>query len=103
MAAFMAQLRNAYDFIIIDSPPVLPVTDAVILGHFADAVVLVMNGQKAPRELVRRARDQLAQAGANVIGVVVNNAGLHWGSVYLYQGYDSYRRAPLTVTEEPIA
>ncbi len=101
MATLVEQLRNSYDFVIIDSPPVLPVTDAVILGHFTDAVVLVMNGQKAPRELVRRARDQLAQAGANVIGVVVNNAGLHWGSVYLYHGYDSYRRAPLLVVEEP--
>jgi len=89
----LALLRTRFDFIILDSPPVLPVTDAVLLAHRADAAVLVMNGRKSPREFVRRARDQLVQVGGNVIGVVVNNAGPDWGSAYLYS-YDRDRRAP---------
>ena len=76
----LALLRKHFDVIVLDSPPVLPVTDAVLLAHLADAVVLVMNGHKTPREVVRRARDQLLQVGANVVGVVVNNAGPDWDS-----------------------
>ena len=102
MATLMQQLRGAFDFVILDSPPVLPVTDAVLLAHLADAVVLVMNGKQSPRELVRRALDQLGQVGANVIGVVVNNAGQEWGSAYLYN-YARYRRPPMAAAEAPTA
>jgi len=101
MAALMRQLRGEFDFVILDSPPVLPVTDALLLAHLADAVVFVMNGQKSsPRDLVRRARDQLVQVGGNVIGVVVNKVGLHWGSAYVYDGYESYRGAAIVAAEE---
>ena len=61
----LERLRDEYDFVIIDSPPILPVTDAVLLGREADGVILVVKGNDTPRELVRRARDQLAQADAS--------------------------------------
>ena len=76
------ELRGHYDFIVLDSPPVLPVTDAVLLSRTADSVLLVMKGQQAPREQVRRARDQLVLLGARVAGVVVNNAGSDWGNYH---------------------
>ncbi len=98
----LALVRKHFDFVILDSPPVLPVTDAVLLARLADAVVLVMNPRKSPREFVRRARDQLVQVGGNVIGVVVNNAGVEWGNAYLY-AYERYHRGPMAPTEAPLA
>ena len=102
MGDALALLRKHFDVIVLDSPPVLPVTDAVLLAHLADAVVLVMNGNKSPRDLVRRARDQLAQVGANVVGVVVNNAGPDWDSAYLYD-YDRYHQTTASAGEAPAA
>ena len=80
-------LRGQYDFVILDSPPVLAATDAVVLGRVTDGVVLVVKGQDTPRDLVRRARDQLVQAHARLIGAVVNNVDRHWGDFYFYKKY----------------
>jgi polysaccharide biosynthesis transport protein len=102
MSEVLALLRKHFDVILLDSPPVLPVTDAVLLAHLADAVVLVMNGNKSPRELVRRARDQLLHVGANVVGVVVNNAGPDWDGAYLYD-YDRYHQTAMFTGEAPAA
>jgi len=80
-------LRSQYDFVIIDTPPVLPVTDAVVLAREADAVVLVVKGHGTPSALVREARDRLLMAGAPLLGVVVNDVDLSWGDLYLYDYY----------------
>lgn len=90
MCETLEQLREAYDFVILDSPPVLPVTDACVLSREADGVVLVVKGHDTPRELVRRARDQLVQAGAHLLGAVVNNVDLRWGDLYFYDRYYGY-------------
>ncbi|HLK11200.1 MAG TPA: polysaccharide biosynthesis tyrosine autokinase [Candidatus Binatia bacterium] len=95
MRALLDDLREVYDFIVIDSPPALPVTDAVVLAREADGVALVVKGQDTPRELVRRARDQLVLANAHVLGAVVNNVDLGWDDLYLlYSRYDGYAAAP---------
>jgi len=90
----LAVLRERYDFIILDSPPVLPVTDAVLLAREADGVVLVVKGHDTPRELLRRARDQLAQANGRLLGAVVNNVDLGWGDLFFYNRYYGYYAAP---------
>ncbi len=90
----LARLRDEYDFVILDSPPVLPVTDAVLLAREADGVVLVVKGHDTPRELLRRARDQLAQANARLLGTVVNNVDLGWGDLFFYNRYYGYYAAP---------
>jgi len=87
MRQALADLRGQYDFVIVDTPPVLPVTDAVVLATMADTVVLVVKGHATPRELVRDARDRLAMAGARLLGVVVNNVDLAWGDLYFYDDY----------------
>ena len=86
------RLRTSYDYVIVDTPPVLPVTDAVVIAREADGVVLVVKGHETPRELVRRARDRLALAGARVLGVMVNNVGLGWDETYFYDPYAAYTR-----------
>src|SRR5437016_5275772 len=83
----LERLRSQYDFVIVDTPPVLPVTDAVVLAREADAVVLVVKGHGTPSGLVREARDRLLMAGAALLGVVVNDVDLSWGDLYLYDYY----------------
>jgi Mrp family chromosome partitioning ATPase len=97
MRLALADLQRDFDFIILDSPPVLPVTDAVVLARFADAVVLVVKGHGAPRALVRRACGQLTHSGARVIGVVVNNVDLEWAGLDSYRGYYGDERRPVAV------
>jgi capsular exopolysaccharide synthesis family protein len=90
MREALAAQRTEYEFVIIDSPPVVPVTDGVVLSREADAVVLVVKGHDTPLELVRRARDQLAMANAHMIGAVINNVDLGWGDLYFYSRYSGY-------------
>ena len=99
----LENLRQAYDFVILDSPPVLPVTDAVVLGREADGAVLVVKGHDTPRELLRRARDQLLQANVHLLGAVVNNVDLRWGDTYFYSRYYGgyYGPGPAAQTEAP--
>ncbi|MCW5890543.1 MAG: polysaccharide biosynthesis tyrosine autokinase [bacterium] len=92
MRALLQTLRERYDFVVLDSPPTLPVTDSVILARDADGVVLVVKGHDTPRELARRARDLLAASGAHLLGAVVNNVDLGWGELGYYQRYYGYHR-----------
>ena len=68
----IAQLRKAYDLIIIDSPPVLPVPDGLILGRWADGAVLAARYDISRFPQVERARRQLDGAGIPVLGTVIN-------------------------------
>lgn len=83
----LATLRERYDFVILDTPPVLPVTDTLLLARDVDGAVLVVKGHDTPRDLVRRARDLLVRASVPLLGVVVNNVDLGWGDLYFYQRY----------------
>ena len=86
--------REEFDFVILDSPPVTPVSDALVLARASDGVVLVVKGQDTPKDLVRRARDQLALTGAHLLGAVVNNVGTAWGDFRFYQRYYGYYHRP---------
>jgi len=68
----ITQLRQLYDLIIIDSPPVLPVPDALILGQWADGAVLAARYDTSRFPQVERARRQLDNAGIAVLGTVIN-------------------------------
>jgi succinoglycan biosynthesis transport protein ExoP len=84
-------VSERYDRVIIDSPPLLPVTDAQILAAISDVTLLVLRAGKSTRKSSRMARDGLLSVGAQLLGVVVNNAskkgryGYHSGYGY-YQG-----------------
>lgn len=68
----IAQLRQLYDLIIIDSPPVLPIPDALILGRWTDGAVLAARYDISRFPQVERARRQLDNAGVTVLGTVIN-------------------------------
>jgi len=94
MRDVMDLARQEFDFVILDSPPVTPVSDALVLARGSDGVVLVVKGQDTPKDLVRRARDQLALTGAHLLGAVVNNVGSAWGDFRFYQRYYGYYHRP---------
>ena len=85
----IAKLGKRYDWVIIDSPPVLPVTDAVVLGAMAAAVVLVVAADQTLLYSARAALEHLQNARAHVIGAVLNRADLK-KRAYYYERY--YRR-----------
>src|SRR5262249_1493011 len=84
MKTMLKELSERYDHIILDSPPLINVTDPVILSTLVDGVILVVHGGKSTRDVVRRARQELATVGAKVFGVVLNNVDLR------REGYDKY-------------
>lgn len=91
MEQLLDQAGKAYDYVLIDLPPVLAVTDAALLGNLADGVVLVVrSGMVAPEE-VQEAKKRLQAGKANILGVVLNGVPQqHKGYGYGYYYYDYY-------------
>jgi succinoglycan biosynthesis transport protein ExoP len=89
MRLAIAELAEQFDIVLIDSPPVLPVADAMILSRYADAVVLVVAAGQTRRAEVQRTMEKLRQAGAPVVGAVLNKATMQDGYGY-YRGYQPY-------------
>ena len=87
MRDVLEQLREQYDHIVLDTPPSLSVTDAVVLSQRADAVVLVIRSGHTTRQALRRARDILARVNAKVVGVLLNAVDLSSPDYYYYYEY----------------
>jgi len=97
MRDFLNDLRDKYDHIIIDTPPTLSVTDAVVLSQRVDAIILVIRSSKTTKQALRRARDILMQVNAKITGVLLNAVDLSSPDYYYYYEYqgkyhDSYYR-----------
>jgi polysaccharide biosynthesis transport protein len=93
MRSLIEQWRSEYDHIVIDTPPVLGLSDAVILSTMADAVLLVARCAKTSRQSLSRARDILARVNARTVGMVLNDLDLNSAAHYGYYGYygDAYK------------
>ncbi len=85
-------LKRRFDLIVIDSPPILPTSDALILAPHTDGVVLVTRSGMVNKEMVKKAADQLRKSGANLIGVALNAVDINRESYYksYYQYYSKY-------------
>lgn len=90
MKEYLRQWREQYDHILIDSPPCLSVTDAVLMSVDADATILVVRSATTTKEALRRARNLLVQVNARVLGVVVNAVDLRSPDMYYYQYASKY-------------
>lgn len=86
--SLMAELRQRYDNIVLDSPPVGPVADAVVLTTQVDGTVLVVRAFETPREIVANAKKNLQNVGGRVVGAVLNRVDLSRSE---YRGYYRYR------------
>ena len=87
MKDVLAELREQYDHIVVDTPPTLSVTDAVVMSTRADAVVLVIRSGQTTKQALRRARDLLMQVNARVSGVLLNAVDLTSPDYYYYYEY----------------
>lgn len=90
------QLRNDHDVVILDSPPVLPVADALLLSRQSDATLVVATAQQTTRRHLRRALEGLRQVDASLVGTVLNAVppSEDYGYDVSYYGYDDRRNAP---------
>ena len=93
----LAECRAGYDRVVLDSPPIAPVTDPAIIGSITDGVVLVLRAGHTTREAAQFARRQLGDAGARILGLVMNQTdrkGRGYGYRYgYYASYGGYYRA----------
>lgn len=87
MKDILAELREQYDHIVVDTPPTLSVTDAVVMSTRADSVVLVIRSGQTTKQALRRARDLLTQVNARVAGVLLNAVDLTSPDYYYYYEY----------------
>jgi polysaccharide biosynthesis transport protein len=92
MRRLLKTLSEKFTHIIVDSPPAISFTDSSILSTFVDGVILVVHGGRSSRAVVRRARQQLLDVGANIFGVVLNNVKIE-SHDYYYAGYAGYYKS----------
>lgn len=93
MRKLLATMRERYDYIILDAPPVLPVTDAKILAPQAEMVLIVLETCRVPFNAVRKMREDLLSSNAPVIGVVLNDKsgkGFQYYGGYGYYNHKQY-------------
>lgn len=84
MASLLSKAKGLYDVIIIDTPPILPVTDAQIVATLSDGVVLVVDSGKVKKEVALKAKASLEHVNAKLIGVVLNNINRNDSDSYTY-------------------
>ena len=87
-------LSKHFDFLLVDAPPILSVTDSVVVSTSVDGVVLVIEGGKTPRDAVSRAQNRLVSVGATILGAIINKvemnaAGYEYDIRYDYGDYYS--------------
>ncbi|MDX1502276.1 MAG: polysaccharide biosynthesis tyrosine autokinase [Thermoanaerobaculia bacterium] len=96
MAEFLDWARSHYDIVILDTPPVLAVTDAILAGSLSDGVLLCFRAAKAIRQDVRTCGNRLRRADVHIFGAILNHFEPVRGSSYgrQYEYYRSYEQTP---------
>lgn len=92
MQEFLNEVRKDYDYVLIDTPPIMPVTDAAVLSIRTDGVILVVESGADKPELLKAAKERLEQAGAKILGCILNKVAFsanRYGSNHGY-GYGYY-------------
>ena len=84
MSNLLDELSNIYDVIILDSPPVLAVTDAQILSTKIDGTILVIRGEKTKKDTVLAAKEVLTKVNANILGTVLNGGNKNKDNYYYH-------------------
>lgn len=91
MLEVIQELAAKYDCVIFDSPPVLPVTDAVLIARNVDGVVLIVDSQNTAKHLIREVRSKLVNFHAKILGVVLNRVDTQRaGYAQYYSHYTNY-------------
>ena len=91
MKNLISELKNRFDYVIVDSPPIIAVTDSEILSRLVDGTLLVVFANQTENEMMQRATDLIKNDNAYFIGTVLNNFAYKrgYGSYYKYYYYYS--------------
>ena len=91
---FLNELKDRYDYIILDSPPTIEMADVYLLGKLVDGIVLVANAKTTPTYLVKDVVEKMRNFHFNILGVILNRYHLKSsGFGYIYgggRGYENY-------------
>ena len=90
MEALIKRLRQDFDQVIIDSPPVLPITDPTILSSIVDGVLMVVECEMTTRAALTRACRVIEHAGGKILGTVLNKVDVRRDGYYGYRYYHGY-------------
>ncbi len=88
MSDLIADVKSRFDLVLIDSPPILGVSDASVLANEADMTIIVVQHRKLPKQMLQRVKQAVENVGGTVLGVVLNNVDVRSDSSYSY--YTSY-------------
>jgi capsular exopolysaccharide synthesis family protein len=102
MKHLIERLEQAFDTVVIDAPPLLPVTDAAVLSQHVGGVVLVVGSQKLRRQDLEKSLSALEMVGANLLGVVLNRLPAKGPDAYSYSYYGNdqeFQSAEQTLTK----
>lgn len=101
MSELLQDVKQRFDLVLVDSPPILGVSDAAVLASEVDLTMVVVQHRKLPRNMLMRVKQAVENVGGQVIGVVLNNVDVRSDSQYQY--YTSYYTyyAPSTMEDNP--
>ena len=91
MAETLGLLKERYDYVFIDSPPVIPVSDAVVLSTQVDGIIMLVRGQMTPTPIVKEALAQLSHRQSKILGVVLNRVDMRSAEYRKYRDYYNSR------------
>jgi len=86
MGEVLAEMKEQFDMVIFDTPPILAVADAQILANQVDASLLIVSSAKTEKDAALKAKDLLTQAKSKLLGAVLNNRKMEEGNYYYYYG-----------------
>jgi capsular exopolysaccharide synthesis family protein len=84
----LSDVKSRFDIVLIDSPPILGVSDASVLSAEADMTIIVIQHRKLPKQMLDRVKQNVEQVGGTIVGAVLNNVDIHSDATYGY--YTSY-------------
>jgi capsular exopolysaccharide synthesis family protein len=87
MKRLLEEASEQYDIVLIDTPPIVAVTDAAILAQEVDGVILVLASGEVNKDFAQRAKELLDKVGAKILGAVLNKADLKTSEYYYYYYY----------------
>ena len=92
MNAVLEKLKEQFDYVLVDAPPIMPVTDAAVIAGKVDGVILLIEAGSVSPNVAKEAKARMEQGGGHILGVVLNKvdvASRHYGYGYGY-GYGYY-------------
>ena len=96
MKEFVVEMKSRYDYVFLDAPPIMGVSDASVLASMVDMCVLVVQYRKYPQLMTQRAKSMVTKVGGELVGVVLNNINISQDSYYYYYSgyyYDYYYKS----------